>query len=48
MADLLGIRPNAVSVRLHRLRVRLRETLDPMTDTTPTHDAGEDTGHGAA
>lgn len=47
-ADLLGIRPKAVSVRLHRLRVRLRETLDPMTDTTPTHVAGEDAGHGAA
>lgn len=48
MADLLGIRPNAVTVRLHRLRVRLRETLDPMTDTTPAHDTGEDAGHGAA
>jgi DNA-directed RNA polymerase specialized sigma24 family protein len=48
IADLLGIRPNAVSVRLHRLRVRLRETLDLMTDTTATHDAGEDAGHGAA
>jgi RNA polymerase sigma factor (sigma-70 family) len=48
MADLLGIRPNAVSVRLHRLRVRLRETLDPMTDTTPVENTGEDAGHGAA
>ena len=47
-ADLLGIRPNAVSVRLHRLRVRLRETLDPMTDTTPIEHTGEDAGHGAA
>ncbi|MGZ8742564.1 MAG: sigma factor-like helix-turn-helix DNA-binding protein [Nocardioides sp.] len=48
IADLLGVRPNAVSVRLHRLRVRLRETLDPMTDTTPILDTGEDAGHGAA
>jgi RNA polymerase sigma factor (sigma-70 family) len=48
IADLLGIRANAVSVRLHRLRIRLRETLAPMTDTTPTTDAGRDSGHGAA
>ena len=48
VAGLLGIRPNAVSVRLHRLRVRLGETLDPMTDTTPVEKTGEDAGHGAA
>ncbi|MGN6577193.1 MAG: hypothetical protein ACTHKG_16080 [Nocardioides sp.] len=51
----LGIRPSAVSVRLHRLRVRLRETLESMTELTadstaadPARDSDRDSGHGAA
>jgi DNA-directed RNA polymerase specialized sigma24 family protein len=58
IADLLGIRPSAVSVRLHRLRVRLRETVESMselsTEGVPGSVAGpagtndRDSGHGAA
>lgn len=49
IADLLGIRANAVSVRLRRLRIRLRETLEPVAE--PTGDGASEsrgTGHGAA
>lgn len=31
IADVLGIRPNAVGVRLRRLQLRLREALEPLT-----------------
>ena len=36
IAAMLGIRANAVSVRLRRLRIRLRETLEPLTGATTT------------
>ncbi len=59
IADQLGIRPSAVSVRLHRLRVRLRETVESMTGlVAEPHGAGSGadpargtergSGHGAA
>ena len=48
IADLLGIRANAVSVRLRRLQLRLRESLEPVTDTTPAKDAGDGSAHGVA
>jgi DNA-directed RNA polymerase specialized sigma24 family protein len=59
IAGLLGVRPSAVSVRLHRLRVRLRETVESMSDISAagagpagsTSEAGggeRATGHGAA
>lgn len=46
IGDLLGIRANAVSVRLRRLRIRLGESLDPVTD--PVTDAGPAVTGGAA
>jgi DNA-directed RNA polymerase specialized sigma24 family protein len=59
IARLLGVRPSAVSVRLHRLRVRLRETVESMSDLTadstlagsatdPARGTGRGHGHGAA
>ena len=59
IAAQLGIRPSAVSVRLHRLRIRLRETVESTTSlVADTHAAGSATeaardtdrgsGHGAA
>jgi hypothetical protein len=58
IAGLLGVRPSAVSVRLHRLRVRLRETVESMSDlaaaTQPAAGSTSETGgerasgHGAA
>ncbi len=58
IAGQLGIRPSAVSVRLHRLRVRLREAVEPVTGaladphTTGSVDPGRGaergSGHGAA
>jgi RNA polymerase sigma factor (sigma-70 family) len=48
IADLLGIRPNAVSVRLRRLQIRLREALEPVTDTAPPADERQGKGHGVA
>jgi DNA-directed RNA polymerase specialized sigma24 family protein len=32
IAGLFGVRPSAISVRLHRLRVRLRETVESLGD----------------
>jgi hypothetical protein len=60
IAGLLGLRPSAVSVRLHRLRVRLRETVESMRDldaatadpaaggTSETGAGERASGHGAA
>ncbi len=44
IADVLGIRANAVTVRLRRLQLRLRETLEPVTDHLPEPSAKPDTG----
>ena len=44
IADLLGIRANAVTVRLRRLQLRLRETLEPVTDHLPAPGAKPGTG----
>jgi RNA polymerase sigma factor (sigma-70 family) len=46
IADLLNVRANAVSVRLHRLRIRLRETATPVVD--PMLDAPGRAGTGQA
>lgn len=48
IADLLGIRANAVSVRLRRLQLRLRESLELVSDTTPVQEAGDGLAHGVA
>jgi DNA-directed RNA polymerase specialized sigma24 family protein len=32
IAELIGIRPNAVSVRLRRLQIRLRDAVEPIAD----------------
>jgi DNA-directed RNA polymerase specialized sigma24 family protein len=44
IGDVLGTRPNAVSVRLHRLRIRLRETLEPVLDQGAVAGAGDAAG----
>jgi DNA-binding CsgD family transcriptional regulator len=52
IADQLNVRPNAVSVRLHRLRIRLRDTaaplVDPLLDSTDPQGAGFGPGRAAA
>lgn len=51
IGGLLGVRPNAVSVRLHRLRVRLRDTVAPVESIEPTESAtgpATETGAGGA
>ena len=46
IADVLGIRANAVSVRLRRLQIRLREAVEPITDHAPGPSTRRDSGSG--
>jgi RNA polymerase sigma factor (sigma-70 family) len=48
IADLLGIRANAVGVRLRRLKIRLRETLEPVTDHAPEPSSRPESGTGVS
>lgn len=52
IADVLGIRPNAVGVRLRRLQLRLREALEPLTagdaGAAAPRETEKDTGSGVA
>lgn len=52
IADVLGIRPNAVGVRLRRLQLRLREALEPLSATdagaVPRPEMQQDCGTGVA
>lgn len=52
IAELLNVRANAVSVRLHRLRIRLRDTaapvVDPLLDATGRAASAQPPGEAAA
>ena len=46
IADVVGIRANAVNVRLRRLQLRLREAREPVSDHTATEGSRPDAGSG--